>query len=115
MGAFDAIPGSMRPPSARHLKPGVKPPTEVDILLQASGRLLLCGVNSVRPAPCLVIDFLIPLLDQFCHHYCLSHSEFRWPPVSLSNEILALRSERAHVSSQVTPAYPAAKFHAASH
>jgi hypothetical protein len=51
MGAFDAIPGSMRPPSARHLKPGVKPPTEVDTLLQASGRLLLCGINSVRLNP----------------------------------------------------------------
>jgi fatty acid synthase len=49
MGAFDAIPGSMHPPSARHLKPGVKAPTEVDTLLQASGRLLLCGINSVCP------------------------------------------------------------------
>lgn len=48
MGAFDAIAGCTRPPSARRLKPGVKPPSEVQILLEALGRLLLRGINSVR-------------------------------------------------------------------
>lgn len=47
MGAFDSLAGSQRPPSARHLKPGAKPPTEVHTLLQALGRLLVCGINSV--------------------------------------------------------------------
>lgn len=65
MGAFDSVAGSMRPPSARHLKPGAKALTEVHTLLQAIGRLLVCGINSVRsshlnqcanPVDCAIID-----------------------------------------------------------
>jgi hypothetical protein len=48
MGAFDSFAGSMRPPSAHHLKPGVRRPTEVHTLLQVIGRLLTCGINSVH-------------------------------------------------------------------
>nr|ART89046.1 polyene polyketide synthase 1 [Agaricomycetes sp.] len=48
MGAFDSLAGSQRPPSARHLKPGVKPSTEVHTLLQTLGRLLVCGINSIN-------------------------------------------------------------------
>jgi fatty acid synthase len=47
MGASDSLAGSMRPPSARHLKPDAKPLTEVHTFLQAVGQLLICGINSV--------------------------------------------------------------------
>ncbi|KAH9940662.1 polyketide synthase [Amylocystis lapponica] len=48
MGAFDSLPGSVRPPSARQLRAGVKPTTETHALLQTLGRLLVCGVNSIN-------------------------------------------------------------------
>ncbi|KDQ50123.1 hypothetical protein JAAARDRAFT_711195 [Jaapia argillacea MUCL 33604] len=48
LGASEVVAGSKRPPSARHLKPGVKPPTEVHTLLESLGQLLLTGVNSVN-------------------------------------------------------------------
>ena len=48
MGAYDALAGSQRPPSARQLKAGVKATTESHVLLEVLGRLLACGVNSVR-------------------------------------------------------------------
>ncbi|KDQ58084.1 hypothetical protein JAAARDRAFT_57854 [Jaapia argillacea MUCL 33604] len=48
LGASEVVAGSKRPPSARHLKPGVKPPTEVNTLLESLGQLLLCGVNAIN-------------------------------------------------------------------
>ncbi|KAK7047807.1 hypothetical protein VNI00_006135 [Paramarasmius palmivorus] len=48
MGAHESVAGSKRPPSARHLKPGVRPPTELDTLYESIGQLLVSGVNSVN-------------------------------------------------------------------
>ncbi|KAG7085922.1 Type I Iterative PKS [Marasmius oreades] len=48
MGAVESVPGSKRPPSARHIKPGSRPPTELDTLYDSLGNLLVCGVNSVN-------------------------------------------------------------------
>ncbi|KAF8157648.1 hypothetical protein K438DRAFT_1777141 [Mycena galopus ATCC 62051] len=48
MGAHDSLPASMRPPTARQLRSGVKPSTEVDVLLETLGNLLLGGINSIN-------------------------------------------------------------------
>ncbi|CCM04590.1 uncharacterized protein FIBRA_06771 [Fibroporia radiculosa] len=48
MGAFDALACSKRPPSARHIKPGLSALVEVRTLLEVLGRLLLFGVNKIN-------------------------------------------------------------------
>ncbi|KAJ6535978.1 hypothetical protein DFH09DRAFT_1043015 [Mycena vulgaris] len=48
MGAHESLPGSARPPTARRLRSGVKPSTEVDVLLSTLGNLLLGGINSIN-------------------------------------------------------------------
>ncbi|KAI3601476.1 polyketide synthase [Moniliophthora roreri] len=48
MGAFESVAGSKRPPSARHLSPGVRATTELDTLYESLGQLLVCGVNSIN-------------------------------------------------------------------
>ncbi|KAL4254858.1 hypothetical protein ABKN59_004677 [Abortiporus biennis] len=48
LGASEVVAGSKRPPSARHLKPGAKPPTEVHTLLESLGQLVLSGINSLN-------------------------------------------------------------------
>ncbi|ESK88629.1 polyketide synthase [Moniliophthora roreri MCA 2997] len=48
MGAFESVAGSKRPPSARHIKAGQRPPTELDALYEGIGQLLASGVNSVN-------------------------------------------------------------------
>ncbi|KAF9261006.1 polyketide synthase [Marasmius fiardii PR-910] len=48
MGAVESVPGSKRPPSARHIKAGTRPPTELDTLYDSLGKLLVAGVNSVN-------------------------------------------------------------------
>ncbi|KAI3605818.1 polyketide synthase [Moniliophthora roreri] len=48
MGAFESVAGSKRPPSARHIKAGQRPPTELDALYEGIGQLSVAGVNSIN-------------------------------------------------------------------